>query len=203
MIVAMLAIGTVAAFRAPAADAARSRLTAKRKESSTWIRRTSISTATSRSRGRDHSRSSRSSCPGLVRVSWVATTRPDGRPHVAGVGAIWLDGKFWIVSGPGTRKSRNLAENPNCVISVGLPGIDLVVEGTAERVTDDATLQRLADEYNAQGWEPVVKDGAFTAPYNAPSAGPPPWDLWEITPRTAFGVASADPQGATRWRFTD
>jgi len=57
------------------------------------------------------------------------------------------DGRFWIVSGPGTRKSRNLAENPNCVISVGLPGIDLVVEGTAERVTDDATLQRLADEF--------------------------------------------------------
>ena len=134
---------------------------------------------------------------------WVATTRPDGRPHVAGVGAIWLDGKFWIVSGPGTRKSRNLAENPSCVISVGLPGIDLVVEGTAERVTDDATLQRLADEYRSQGWEPEVKDGAFTAPYNAPSAGPPPWDLWAITPRTAFGVASADPQGATRWRFTD
>ncbi len=135
--------------------------------------------------------------------AWIATTRPDGRPHVAGVGAVWLDGKFYIVSGPGTRKSRNLAENPNCVISVGLPGIDVVVEGTVERVTDDAKLQRVADVYNAQGWDPKVKDGAFTARYSAPSAGPPPWDLYEITPKTAFGVATGDPQGATRWRFSD
>ena len=82
-------------------------------------------------------------------------------------------------------------------------GIDLVVEGKAERVTDDPTLQRLADEYKAQGWDPKVKDGAFTARYSAPSAGPPPWDLYEITPTTAFGVATGDPQGATRWRFKD
>ncbi len=133
---------------------------------------------------------------------WLATTRPDGRPHVAGVGALWLDGSFYVVSGPGTRKSRNLAMNPNCAISVGLPGIDLVVEGTAARVTDGATLQRVADRYKAQGWEPVVKDGAFTAPYSAPSAGPPPWNVYVITATTAFGVATADPQGATRWRFT-
>ena len=133
---------------------------------------------------------------------WLATTRPDGRPHVAGVGALWLDGNFYVVSGPGTRKSRNLAANANCVISVGLSGIDLVVEGTAERVTDEATLQRVADRYRAQGWPTEVKDGAFTAPYSAPSAGPPPWDVYSITPTTVFGVATADPNGATRWRFT-
>lgn len=133
--------------------------------------------------------------------TWLATTRPDRRPHLAGVGALWLDGKFYIVSGPGTRKSRNLAENPNCAISVSLPGIDLVVEGTAARVTHEATLQRLADRYRAQGWEPTVKDGAFTAPYSAPSAGPPPWYLYEITPTAAFGVAGEKPHGATRWRF--
>jgi hypothetical protein len=134
---------------------------------------------------------------------WLATTRPDGRPHVAGVGAIWLHDVFYVVSGPRTRKSRNLAENPNCVIAVGLPGIDLVVEGTAERVTDDATLQQVADEHKRQGWDPEVKDGAFTAKYSAPSAGPPPWDVYVIRPKTAFGVATADPQGASRWRFPD
>jgi len=134
---------------------------------------------------------------------WLATTRPDGRPHVAGIGALWLDGTFYFTSGAGTRKSRNLAENPNCVISVGLPGLDLVVEGTAAQVTDDATLQRLADRYKEQGWEPTVKDGAFTADFSAPSAGPPPWDVYIVTPKVAFGVATADPQGATRWRFSD
>ena len=77
------------------------------------------------------------------------------------------------------------------------------MEGTAERVTDDATLHRVADEHKRQGWDPEVKDGAFTARYSAPSAGPPPWDVYVITPKTAFGVATADPQGASRWRFTD
>ena len=132
---------------------------------------------------------------------FLATVRPDGRPHVAGIGALWVDGKFYIVSGPGTRKSRNLAERADCVISVALPDLDLVVEGTAVKVTDEPTLQRLAARYDAQGWPATVKDGAFTAPYSAPSAGPPPWDLYEFTPKTAFGVASAEPHGATRWRF--
>ena len=89
--------------------------------------------------------------------TWLSTTRPDGRPHLAGVGAIWLDDRFYFVSGPGTRKSRNLAENPNCAIAVSLPGIDLIVEGTAARVTDDATLDRLVKEYNEQGWPAAVR----------------------------------------------
>jgi hypothetical protein len=135
--------------------------------------------------------------------TWLATTRPDGRPHVAGIGAVWLDDRFYVVSGPGTRKSRNLAENPNCAISVSLPDIDLVVEGTAAKVTDEPTLLRLAKVYDEQGWPARAEDGALTAPFSAPSAGPPPWDLWVITPTVAFGVASAEPHGATRWRFKD
>ena len=134
---------------------------------------------------------------------FLATVRPDGRPHVAGVGALWVDGKFYIVSGAATRKSRNLAERADCVISVKLADLDLVVEGAATKVTDDATLQRLAKLYDAQGWPATVENGAFTAPYSAPSAGPPPWDLYEFTPTTAFGVATAEPYGATRWRFQD
>lgn len=133
---------------------------------------------------------------------WLSTTRPDGRPHTAGIGAVWLDGKFYVVSGPGTRKSRNLAENPSCVISLFLPDIDLVVEGAAARVTDEATLQRLARTYNEQGWPARAEADALTAEYSAPSAGPPPWYLYEITPRVAFGVATAEPHGAMRWRFT-
>jgi hypothetical protein len=134
--------------------------------------------------------------------TWLSTTRPDGRPHTAGVGAVWFDDRFYVVSGPGTQKSRNLAANPRCVISLSLPDIDLVVEGTAVRVTDDATLQRLVARYNEQGWPASVQDGAFTAAYSAPSAGPPPWYLYEVTPTIAFGVATGEPYGAMRWRFT-
>jgi len=132
---------------------------------------------------------------------WLATVRPDGRPHVAGVGALWVDGRFYFTSGARTRKSRNLAKNLNCVISVALSGLDLVVEGTARMVTDELTLRRLAELYAAQGWPASVSDGALTAKYSAPSAGPPPWNLYVMTPSTAFGVATAEPFGATRWRF--
>ena len=132
---------------------------------------------------------------------FLATVRPDGRPHVAGVGALWVDDRFYFTSGAGTRKSRNLAARADCVISVKLPDLDIVVEGAARKVTDEPTLQRLAERYGAQGWPATVKDGAFTAPFSAPSVGPPPWHLYEFTPRTAFGVATAEPFGATRWRF--
>jgi pyridoxine/pyridoxamine 5'-phosphate oxidase len=134
-------------------------------------------------------------------TSFLATTRPDGRPHLAGVGAVWDHGKVYFVSGAGTRKSRNVAQNPSCAISMSLPGIDLVIEGVAERVTDDETLHRLAKRYADGGWPAKVQDGAFTYDYSAPSAGPPPWDLYAVAPTTVFGVLAAEPGGATRWRF--
>jgi general stress protein 26 len=136
-----------------------------------------------------------------AQTPFLATTRPDGRPHVAALGALWDQGKIYFVSGAGTRKSRNLAQNPNCVVSMSLKGIDLVIEGVAERVTDDETLQRLAKRYGDQGWPATVKDGAFTHEYSAPSAGPPPWDLYVVAPTTVFGVLTVEPGGATRWRF--
>jgi hypothetical protein len=138
---------------------------------------------------------------GAATRSWLATTRPDGRPHLAGVGVQWLDGRLYFTSSAGTRKSRNLVTNPHCTIALSLPDLDLVVEGIAARVTDPATLGRLAARYAAQGWPATVSDGALTAPYSAPSAGPPPWDLYAVKVETVFGVATAEPFGATRWRF--
>ena len=136
-----------------------------------------------------------------AKTCWLATVGPDGRPHSAGVGALWVEGTFYFVSGPGTRKSRNLAKNPNCVISVSLGDLDLTVEGTAARVTDRATLKRLAELYAAQGWPARATDSAITAEFSAPSAGPAPWDLYVLTPTSATGVATAEPFGATRWTF--
>lgn len=132
---------------------------------------------------------------------FLATTRPDGRPHLAGVGAMWDEGKVYFVSGERTRKSRNVAENANCSISMAYADMDLVFEGRAARVTDDAPLQRLAKRYAEGGWPARVENGAFTYDYSAPSAGPPPWHLYAVAPRTVFAVLSAEPGGATRWRF--
>ncbi len=138
---------------------------------------------------------------GTAASYWLATTNPDGRPHVAAVGALWVDGKIYFTSSTRTRKGRNLAANPACVFSVSLTGIDLVVEGSAVRITDRPTLLRLAQRYAAQGWPASVSGEALTAKYSAPSAGPPPWNLYVVRPTTAFGVATAEPWGATRWQF--
>jgi hypothetical protein len=133
---------------------------------------------------------------------FLGTVRPDGRPHAAGVGAAWYDGDLYFQTGPQTRKGRNVAANPACTMSASLPGMDLVFEGEAQRVADTPTLEALAALYREQGGWPVQVEGdAFTAPYSAPSAGPPPWHLFRLTAHTVFAVASAEPHGATRWRF--
>src|ERR1700754_2398323 len=139
--------------------------------------------------------------PGTDLTFFVATARPDGQPHSAGVGAVWVDDALYFVGGPGTRRSRNLAANPACSVSESLRGICLVLEAEPHGITDPATLERLAAVYRSGGWPASVAGDAFTAPYSAPSAGPPPWHLYRLTLHTAIGVASAEPSGATRWDF--
>jgi hypothetical protein len=135
-------------------------------------------------------------------ITWfLGTVRPDGRPHAAGVGAIWFDDDLYFVSGPGTRKSKDIGAQPAATISVSLDGIDLTFEGQAARVTDSETLERVAARYREGGWPAQVEGGAFTAPFNAPSAGPSPWHLYRLDYSSVFGVASQEPHGATRWRF--
>jgi hypothetical protein len=133
--------------------------------------------------------------------SFLGTVSPDGRPHSAGFGPSWYDGSIYFVSGPETRKSRNLAQNPACTVSMHLKGMDLVLEGTASRVTDPELLEKLAAVYRTGGWPAEVEGDAFTAPYSAPSAGPPPWNVYRVDFHTAFAVASEEPHGATRWQF--
>jgi hypothetical protein len=78
------------------------------------------------------------------RPAFLGTVGPDGRPHAAGVGALWLDGDIYFTSSPKAPKARNLAANPACTLSASLATIDMVFEGEAVRITDTATLERLA-----------------------------------------------------------
>jgi hypothetical protein len=136
-------------------------------------------------------------------ITWFLTaTDRDGAPHTAGVGAVWCEGGVYFVSGPGTRKSKDLKSRPTASLAVALKGIDLVFEGTTRRVTDQATLEKLAKFYREEaGWPAEVEGEGFTAPFTAPSAGPPPWNLYELKYDTVYGVAKEEPHGATRWRF--
>lgn len=132
---------------------------------------------------------------------FLATVRPDGRPHSAGIGAIWYDGDLYFTSGPRTRKSRNLANNAACSVAVKFPGMDLTFDGEASLVTEPLVLDAVAAIYRTLGWPAEVAGNALTAPYSAPSAGPPPWDLYRFSFYSVAGLSTAEPNGATRWRF--
>ena len=88
-------------------------------------------------------------------------------------------------------------------MSIATHDFDLTVEGEATLVTDAATIADMAARWAAGGWPARVDDTglSLTAEYNAPSAGPPPWYVYRLTPRAATALATIGPGGATRWRF--
>jgi len=138
-------------------------------------------------------------------TAWLTTINADGSPHVNGVGARWDDGAYWIVSGRTARKGRNLERDPRCAVSLSTKGYDVVVEGTAELVTDPDLVSAAAGRYAAGGWPCEVDESgtALTAAYSAPSAGPPPWHLYRVTPAQATALQIYDPGGATSWSFDE
>jgi nitroimidazol reductase NimA-like FMN-containing flavoprotein (pyridoxamine 5'-phosphate oxidase superfamily) len=132
---------------------------------------------------------------------WLATVRPDGRPHVMPVLAVWLEGALHFSTGATSRKGKNLARDAHCVITAGRDPLHLVVEGEAAKVSDEARLHRVTEAYASKyGWQVTVRDGTFYGD-GAPTAGPPPYEVYEVMPTTAFGFGTDESLGATRWRF--
>ena len=132
---------------------------------------------------------------------WLATVRADGRPHVVPVFAVWLDGALYFVANAASRKARNLARDPHCIVTVERHPHHLVVEGTAAVVRDEAVLRRVAAAFGSGGWLVEIRDGAFEAE-GAPTAGSSPYDVYEVVPTAAFGFGADDTVVPTRWRFS-
>ena len=138
-----------------------------------------------------------------ARTKWLTTVNEDGSPHVTAVGAIWLDGSFWFQTGAGTRKHRNVERDPRCSVALSIRDADVVIEGDAGRVTDPTMVKRVAEAWAEDGWpvEPDESGSGITAPFNAPSQGPPPWHVYRVEPRSATVVMGIEPGGLTRFRF--
>jgi hypothetical protein len=138
-----------------------------------------------------------------ARTTWLSTINEDGSPHITAVGALWMDGTFWFQTGASTRKGRNVARDPRCSVAVSILDADVVIEGDAVRVTDQSSVAAIAKAWADQGWpaEPDESGSGITAPFNAPSQGPPPWNVYRIEPRSATVVSSGEPGGLTRFRF--
>jgi hypothetical protein len=88
-------------------------------------------------------------------------------------------------------------------IAVSIRDADVVIEGDAARVTEPGALARIAKAWADSGWpaEPDDSGPGITAPFNAPSQGPPPWNVYRIEPRSAIVTLATEPGGLTRFRF--
>ena len=137
---------------------------------------------------------------------WVSTVRPDGRPHVTPLIAVWHDEAVWFTTGPDERKARNLAANPSCVLTAGRSdladgGLDVVLEGAAEHVTDDGELEPVAKafaaKYGTEVWHFAVRDGAFSD-----SDGGGRALVFRVRPVRGLGFRKGDTFSQTTWRFS-
>ncbi len=152
--------------------------------------------------------------PEFQRTSWLATTRPDGRPHLMPVIGFWIDGAMHVVAGERTRKGRNLEANAACAIaatSTKLPSLDIVIEGVAEPLRDEGTVRQIADFLASNNWPLEVRGDKVFGPH-APTAGQPPYTVFRIVPSRVFGLPGmqgmdqfdpAELPRPTRWDFAD
>lgn len=135
---------------------------------------------------------------------WISTVRADGRPHVTPVVAAWCEGAIWFSTGRGEQKQLNLEANPHVVLTTGCAqwdqGLDVVVEGDAVQVTDDAALERAAAAFRPKWdgrWQWTGRDGAF----RDAESGHGEALVYAVRPARAFAHSKGDPFGATTHRF--
>lgn len=136
---------------------------------------------------------------------WISTVRPDGRPHVTPLIAVWHDEAIWFTTGPEERKARNLSQNAACILTTGRSGLsdgglDVVLEGAAEQVGDDADLQSVADafatKYGTDIWHFVVRDGGF-AHHDAGGRAL----VFRVRPVRGLGFCKGATFSQTTWRL--
>lgn len=99
---------------------------------------------------------------------WLTTVRKDGRPHVTPLVGLWLEDRFVFCTGGDEQKARNLEHGDAVAVTTGSNlwdrGLDVVVEGRAERVTGLDALTELADAYRdkyGDDWDYDADDEVF------------------------------------------
>lgn len=138
-------------------------------------------------------------------IFWVSTVRPDGRLHVTPVIAAWHDGVLYFSTGSREQKARNLAHDAHCALTTGgnalAEGLDLVVEGRAEQVTDPAALEEVITAYEAKYGPHVTEPGGtFHGLGDAFREGNAV--VFAVVPVTAYGFGRDDAAFShTRWVF--
>jgi general stress protein 26 len=133
---------------------------------------------------------------------WLTTVRPNGQPHVTPLLGVWQDDAFHFTTGEREQKARNLEQNAHCTVLTGTntleDGIDVSVEGSASRVTNESELHKLAEAWVAkygEEWRFRVKDGAFLSELGGKAP------VFRVTPTAVFGFGKGETFSQTRWSF--
>ena len=144
-----------------------------------------------------------------AQLYWIITVRADGRPHATPLVGVWQDGAFAFCTGPDEQKHRNLEADPHVAVTTGSTGAngwdsgkDVVVEGTAVRVTDAAALQGLADAWfdkYGEDWKFEVHGQEFVEVSD--SGGSTEGGAWVYQVNPAKVIAFGDTHGQTVYRF--
>lgn len=133
---------------------------------------------------------------------WVVTASATGRPHSMPVWGVWLAStdRFWFSCSPNARKARNIAENPQCAVTVDDTVECISVEGRARLADpggDRAGIDEMVAAYLTKYWE----DPAVHPEMEAFLRG---HAIFEVVPERAFGIVEREEEfstGATRWRW--
>lgn len=138
----------------------------------------------------------------LKGTRWLSTVSGDGIVHTNPIGAFFVNQTFYFTSGQGTRKRANLNQNPSCTISAHAGDYDIVAEGTATIIRDETKIQQFAAYCQSVNWPVVAKGGMIEAPYHAPTTGPAPYDVYEMTLQKVFAVGTNEEAIKHCTRFT-
>jgi PPOX class probable F420-dependent enzyme len=123
---------------------------------------------------------------------WVATVTPEGGPHATPVWGVWDQDALWFSSGLRSRKARNLARDPRVVVTTEDATDPVMIEGTAEVITDLAAIARFLGLSNAK-YDVDLQPDFLDPAVNATIA---------VRPHRAFGMLHDDFTGSpTRWTF--
>jgi Pyridoxamine 5'-phosphate oxidase len=139
------------------------------------------------------------------RSYWVATTDDDSRPAIRPVLAVWVDERIYSTTNPAARKGRNLTSRPSAALAARAQAMDIVIEGPIAWIDDRQRLRRIGQAYQDKyAWPVTVAGNAFNAPYGAPTAGQPPYRVYELTPAVAYAFGTDNDLGerSTRFRFS-
>ena len=144
-----------------------------------------------------------------AQLYWIVTVRADGRPHAVPLVGVWHDGAFVFCTGAEEQKQRNLDSHPQVAVTTGSTGAngwnhgkDVVVEGTAMRVTDTEALQALADAWLAKygdDWRFEVRDQEFVEVSHSGGSTTGGARVYRVAPTKV--LAFGDPHGQTAYRF--